>query len=177
MDRPAPGHLPVMIIQHLARKGRIGMRPTVMCSVMLVAFFGAVPHLALAGTGQWHVPVPVRHTATAAPGVVITATLTEYKIALDPAQPTIHAGEHVRFVIENRGKLAHEFMIMSAGMAGMAMNMKQMDAMSLATVEPKQLPPGATVTLTVVFKDPGTYQIACHLPGHEAMKTTITVIA
>lgn len=148
-----------------------------LASAACIVLLGAIPLTVRADTGHWHVPIPVVGTKTEIqPDVTITATLTEYRIALDPARPTIHAGEHVRFVIENKGKLAHEFMITNTAMAGMQMNMKQMDAMSLATVTPKQLPPGATVTLDVVFKDPGTYELACHLPGHEAMKTTVTVI-
>lgn len=158
-------------------KSPIALRRAMLSVAVLVALFGSLPQLALAGSGQWQIPVPTTHSGAATPGVVITASLTEYRIALDPARPTIHAGERVRFVIENKGKLAHEFMITSIAMAGMnmQMSMKQMDAMSLATVEPNRLPPGATVTLDVVFKNPGTYEIACHLPGHEAMKTTITV--
>lgn len=149
----------------------------ILFSAAFVALLTAMPLAARIKDGQWHVPVPVSTAGSATkPDVTIAATLTEFRIALDPAHPTIRAGQHVLFVIENKGELDHEFMISSAAMAGMGgMTMAQMDAMAVAVVEPDQLPPGATVKLSVVFNEPGTYEIACHLPGHEAMKTTIVV--
>lgn len=151
-------------------------RRLLLFSGLFVMLLGAIPLATSAQGGMWHAPVPVTASRTS-PAVIITATLTEYHIALDPAQPVIHVGQHVLFVIHNAGKLDHEFMIMSDQMAGMKMDMAQMDAMSVATVDPDQLHPGATVKLNVVFNNPGTYQIACHLPGHEAMKASITVSA
>jgi uncharacterized cupredoxin-like copper-binding protein len=152
-------------------------RRLLLFSSLFVMLLGAIPLAASAQGGMWRAPVSETTSATS-PGVVITATLTEYHIALEPAQPKIKVGQHVLFIIHNAGKLAHEFMIMSDQMAGMqGMTMGQMDAMSVATVEPDQLHPGATVKLNVTFADPGTFRIACHLPGHEAMKASITVSA
>lgn len=154
-------------------------RLLLVCSTLLVAVLGAMPLAAQAHEGPWHVPIPVTAAGTVAKlDVIIMATLTEYRIALDPTRPRIKVGQHVRFIIANKGKLDHEFMIMSAKMASMSgMSMNWMHAMSVATVAPNRLRPGATVVLNVVFTEPGPYQIACHLPGHEAMKASVTVSA
>lgn len=153
------------------------VRRLLVFSGVFVVLLGAIPFAAAAHGGAWQVPVPAAKTGPS-PNVVVTATLTEFHIALDPARPEIRAGQHVLFIIRNVGKLDHEFMIMDGAMSGMkGMSMAQMDAMSVATVEPDQLHPGAVVKLNVVFTAPGTYQIACRLPGHEAMKTSVTVRA
>jgi uncharacterized cupredoxin-like copper-binding protein len=124
-------------------------------------------------------PIPTAPAIASAP-VRVVLTLTEFHIDVTPTvMPTIKVGQTVELIIVNAGQLAHETMVMAPGMASMSgMNMASMDAMSLLTVKQVELPPGgAPLIKTVIFPSAGDWQIACQLPGHEAMKATITVVA
>ena len=88
-----------------------------------------------------------------------------------PASIEVQAGETVRFVLKNEGKLPHEFSLGDA--ASHAEHQKQMLAMqqmghnmvhedaSTASVEP-----GGQAELTWTFAKAGELQFACNIPGH-----------
>lgn len=88
-----------------------------------------------------------------------------------PASLEVKAGETVRFVLKNEGKLPHEFSLGDA--ASHAEHQKQMLAMqqmghsmvhedaSTATVEA-----GGQAELTWTFAQAGELQFACNIPGH-----------
>lgn len=82
------------------------------------------------------------------------------KMAFEPARVTVKPGERVRFVIENKGTMDHEFESDEAG------------------IEEVVVPPGKsrTVEWTAPAKA-GDYPFVCDMPGHveAGMKGTIAV--
>ncbi|MCC7023018.1 MAG: ester cyclase [Thermomicrobiales bacterium] len=88
----------------------------------------------------------------------VKVTLTEFSIALAPT--TLHTGQPYAFVVTNQGTVTHEFVIEEAG----ATHEPLMD--DDATAMTTGIAPGETRTLTWTFTEPGSYQFACHQPGH-----------
>lgn len=108
-----------------------------------------------------------------------------------PAKLTVKAGQTVKFVITNVGKLKHELVLgpkseqeehekemqsmmnmKSRCMGNMkGMSMKSMHCGEGMHADPNEvtLPPGTTKMLVWTFTRPGTYQYACHEPGHYAV--------
>jgi uncharacterized cupredoxin-like copper-binding protein len=80
---------------------------------------------------------------------------TEFKIALTPTE--LKAGK-ITFKVTNAGKIPHDLAVKETG-----------DKTEL-------IPAGGSAELTVTLK-PGTYELLCTVPGHEAagMKLSITV--
>jgi len=81
----------------------------------------------------------------------------------------VQAGQTVRLVVRNAGKLPHELVLgTDAEIVSHAAEMKRADAkghdhgaMAALTVEP-----GQTGELVVQFSQSGTFQMACLIPGH-----------
>lgn len=99
----------------------------------------------------------------------VTSSLTRFK-----------TGVPYHIVITNKGKVAHELMLMKPMPADTTMDMEAMDKMALAIVEEEDLPPGASQTLDITFDKAypaGTLEFSCHVPGHYApgMKLPVTV--
>jgi uncharacterized cupredoxin-like copper-binding protein len=98
-------------------------------------------------------------TTTTAPPQAAASTVdvteTEFKIALPSID--LKAGK-VTFKVKNAGNIPHDLAV------------KGMDAKT------KLIPTGGSAELTVTLK-PGTYELYCTVPGHEAagMKLNITV--
>ncbi|MDA8094140.1 MAG: plastocyanin/azurin family copper-binding protein [Betaproteobacteria bacterium] len=112
------------------------------------------------------------------PGTAAKADRTIRIAALDtlrfvPSVVKVREGETVRFVVTNKGKLMHEFVLgdKREQMAHEA-EMKRMAAMGMTMGrDPNGVPlaPGKTQTLIWTFADkPGTLYYACHEPGHYA---------
>jgi plastocyanin len=91
-------------------------------------------------------------------GSQVTATLTEYKIALSTSS---FAPGTYTFVTKNAGQVGHALEINGPGVSGQKTG---------------ALDPGASANLTVTLSA-GTYDIFCPVPGHKAlgMDTMITV--
>jgi plastocyanin len=91
-------------------------------------------------------------------GTQVTATLTEYKIALSTS--TFTPGTYT-FVAKNAGQVGHALEIDGPGVSG---------------DKTGGLQPGASANLTVTLSA-GTYDIFCPVPGHKSlgMDTKITV--
>jgi plastocyanin len=87
----------------------------------------------------------------------VTVTEREYKISL--VRRTFKAGK-VRFVVQNRGKLAHAFEIRGPGVAGKKI--------------PGTIASGMSRSLTVQLHG-GTYKLWCPIHVAQGMKTTIKV--
>ena len=85
-------------------------------------------------------------------------TLTEFSVTLAPT--TLHAGRPYAFVVTNEGTVTHEFVIERPG----AIHEPLMEGDQMAMVE--GIAPGETRTLGWTFTEPGSYQFACHNPGH-----------
>jgi uncharacterized cupredoxin-like copper-binding protein len=95
-----------------------------------------------------------------------------------PAALDVKPGDQIRFVLTNAGELDHEFLIDTA-----ANNAAHKDAMAadpdMQHAEPngRRLKPGDRAELLWRFTTPGTFEIACLIPGHyeAGMHGTITV--
>src|SRR5207244_11403500 len=92
---------------------------------------------------------------TAAGGVTVSVTESEFKIVLASTQ--LKAGP-VTFEVKNAGTIQHDLAIVGT------------------TERTKLIQPGASATLTVTLKA-GTYELYCTVPGHEAagMRLNVTV--
>ena len=85
----------------------------------------------------------------------------------EPSSIAVKAGETARFVVENKGKLTHEFGIgtpeeqmQHAEMMNSMPDMKHDDP-NVIIVEP-----GEKKELIWQFTKAGSFEIACHVPGH-----------
>jgi len=98
--------------------------------------------------------------------IAITAIDSRFK----PDNVVVRKGETIRFVVTNRGKLAHEFVIGDAAFeAQHRREMIQMPDMKMDEANELSLQPGQTKTLTWRFTRAGELQFACDLPGHAGM--------
>lgn len=86
--------------------------------------------------------------ATAPPDERVEIEATSY--AYTPAQISVGAGT-VRFVIRNAADIVHGFEVEGHGMEE----------------EIEEIPAGATDSLTVTLREPGTYEIYCPVDDHE----------
>lgn len=86
-----------------------------------------------------------------------------------PAEVGVRAGERVRFVLVNKGKLEHEFVLGTMEhLKQHAEEMKQHAGMEMEHQEQGEVevPPGKSRTLRWRFTKPGTYYYGCLVPGH-----------
>lgn len=81
---------------------------------------------------------------------------------------TVRAGETVRFVVTNAGKIRHEFVIGDA--AEQHEHAKEMAAMPGMAMHDEangiSIEPGKTKSIVWRFAGPGTVELACHEAGH-----------
>lgn len=107
-------------------------------------------------------------------------------IAFDPPTVTAKAGERVRFVFLNKGKIAHDAYIGdAAAQADHEKEMRQAEngdhggghSDDDADKGALTVDAGKTGELTYTFDRAGTFEIGCHQPGHytAGMKMTVTV--
>lgn len=110
-----------------------------------------------------HAPTPADDAQSGeyAPGDTVTISMTEF--AYRPDQLELPAGGYT-FAITNDGAVPHEWMLNAFGSHDR----------HLATT--RQLASGETQEVEVTL-EPGTYEYACHIPGHyeAGMKGTIRV--
>lgn len=90
---------------------------------------------------------PSSEPASGGGGQTVAISATDF--AFDPANPTVKAGA-VTFNVTNDGKVVHEFEVEGNGFAK----------------EVEDIEPGESAKLPVNL-EPGTYELVCHLPGHE----------
>ena len=94
--------------------------------------------------------------------------ITASDIRFDKIQLSARVGETVRFIVTNKGRLAHEFTIGDAKeQAEHEKEMRRMDGMVMPD-EPNaiSLKPGETKTLIWTFGAKPVVEFACHAPGH-----------
>jgi uncharacterized cupredoxin-like copper-binding protein len=107
----------------------------------------------------------------------VQVTETDFHIASNVTSFT--PGVHYQFMITNKGKVAHEFMVMPKPEGDMSMmSMNDMDKLALAKME--SIAPGASVTLNYTFPSStsGSHpEFACYYPGHymAGMKLDVSV--
>ncbi len=88
----------------------------------------------------------------------------------EPAEVQVKPGETVRFVVTNRGKLVHEFVIGDAReQREHELEMQKMPDMPMHDPNGITLQPGKTRSIIWTFPDrPMRVEYACHQPGHFA---------
>lgn len=107
------------------------------------------------------------------PGIAAKADRTVRITALDtmrfvPATVQVRPGETVRFVVTNKGKLVHEFIL--GDRREQTEHEEEMQRMAGMTMPDEAngvtLRPGETKILTWTFGKRGVVEYACHQPGH-----------
>jgi uncharacterized cupredoxin-like copper-binding protein len=85
----------------------------------------------------------------------------------DPAEIRVRAGETVRIVVANAGKLRHEFVLGTMEeLREHAEMMRKMPGMEHHEAHMASVPPGGKATIAWRFTKPGTFHYACLEPGH-----------
>lgn len=101
------------------------------------------------------------NTPSAIKRQVVPVTLVDYKIL--PAISTFQVGVPYQFVVTNKGKIDHMFMI--APPMSDSMMMSNMYGSALAYII--DVPPGQTLTLNYTFTKPSSHlEFASHFSGH-----------
>jgi uncharacterized cupredoxin-like copper-binding protein len=102
-------------------------------------------------------------TAAAKPAAATIAVVMK-EFTVTPAPASVAAGK-VTFKVSNKGKLKHEFVVVSTKKKADEL-MKGDEADETGNVsEIGNLPPGSTKKLSVMLKA-GHYVLLCNLPGH-----------
>lgn len=151
------------------------MRVAVLCSLLFTLSLPALAdagHDALSGHGAHAGHATLSFGQPGKPAQVArTVEVVLGDMYYRPASLEVQAGETVRFILKNEGKLPHEFSLGDA--ASHAEHQRQMLAMqqmghsmlhedaSTASVEP-----GGQAELIWTFSETGELQFACNIPGH-----------
>jgi uncharacterized cupredoxin-like copper-binding protein len=96
------------------------------------------------------------------------------KMRFEPRRIRVKAGETIRFVVVNIGKLRHSFTLGTP--RGQEAHEREMQGMATDRLASHMrgdptgmvIPPGGRDTLTWRFADGGPVEFACHIPGHFA---------
>lgn len=84
-----------------------------------------------------------------------------------PGEIQVKAGETVRFLIRNAGRLKHEMVIGTiSDLKAHAAEMRKMPGMAHAEANMATVDPGATGNLVWEFDQVGIVDFACLIPGH-----------
>lgn len=86
----------------------------------------------------------------------VQVALSEFRF--ESSRASFEAGKPYRFVLENRGSVAHEWAVVPRG--------RRDESDVLIEVEEGELPPSAMVTQEFTFPRAGEYDFACFVPGH-----------
>jgi uncharacterized cupredoxin-like copper-binding protein len=90
----------------------------------------------------------------------VQVTLSDFKVEL--SNTSLPARTPIKFVVTNKGPSAHELVLERTGHIDEPL---EIDSKALE-IEPDELSPGATVTVVWTIPEAGSYQFACHVPGH-----------
>jgi uncharacterized cupredoxin-like copper-binding protein len=106
----------------------------------------------------------------------VTITLSEMKV--DLSQNTFTSGVAYHFVVNNKGTMTHELLLMGPTTDQASVTAQRQAA--LVTLTTSDLPAGGAKSFDYTFTKAapaGTLEFACHLPGHyeAGMHTSITV--
>ena len=114
------------------------------------------------------------------PARTVTVVMSDDEGAMKftPDRLDIKKGEQVRFVIQNKGALKHEFTLASVKDNDKhAEVMKKFPDMEHDDPNAKSVDPGKTAEIVWRFTKTGTFEFACLIPGHReaGMHGTVTV--
>lgn len=101
----------------------------------------------------------------------LDVTLADFSVVISPT--TAKAGEPITFVVTNTGAEMHELVLEKAGDDDVPLSADGVES------EIEDIAPGTTSEMTWTITEPGTYQLACHIPGHyeQGMVATFEVAA
>jgi uncharacterized protein (DUF305 family) len=124
----------------------------------------------------WYGTAPAGTPAASSPAVVLVA-LTEFSVTA--TQTEFHVGQSYQFVVSNGGAIPHELMLLPEHSGIGQKTMEELHHVALAVVPVENLNPGLSQEVEVTFTEPGTYELACALPGHygSGMSLIVTVTA
>ncbi|HEX2539025.1 MAG TPA: cupredoxin family protein [Pseudolabrys sp.] len=114
------------------------------------------------------------------PARTVTVVMSDDEGAMKftPDRLEVKKGEQVRFVIQNKGALKHEFMLASVKDNDKhAEMMKKFPDMEHDDPNAKSVDPGKTAEMVWRFTKTGTFEFACLIPGHReaGMHGSVTV--
>lgn len=114
------------------------------------------------------------------PAATVTLVMREGdgSMTFTPDRLEVKKGEQVRFVLENKGVLVHEFRLATVkDNDEHAAMMRAMPAMKHQEANVITVDPGKTGELLWRFTRAGTFEFACLIPGHRetGMRGTVTV--
>ena len=149
----------------------------------LISAFAAAALLATIGLAAAH---EGEHFSAGVPGnakkpartVTVVMSDDEGAMKFTPDRLEVKKGEQVRFVIQNKGALKHEFMLASVKDNDKhAEMMKKFPDMEHDDPNAKSVDPGKTAEMVWRFTKTGTFEFACLIPGHReaGMHGTVTV--
>ena len=149
----------------------------------LISAFAAAALLATIGLAAAH---EGEHFSAGVPGnakkpartVTVVMSDDEGAMKFTPDRLEVKKGEQVRFVIQNKGALKHEFMLASVKDNDKhAEMMKKFPDMEHDDPNAKSVDPGKTAEIVWRFTKTGTFEFACLIPGHReaGMHGTVTV--
>lgn len=166
-------------------KGKVTIKVALIYGAISLAVVTAASLYALAyfnqhgGDGHGH----DHGTSVQAPA---TLSMREIRIEVDdtmrftPAKWEAQAGEPIRIILVNRGKVDHELVIGSENeIIAHAKEMASPGAKGHHHTNAISAKPGQQAELVWTFKEPGQYAMACFEPGHydAGMKGIINVVA
>ena len=113
---------------------------------------------------------PEASDAASATSQRLDITLADFTVAISPT--TVTAGQPITFAVTNSGAVTHEMVLEKAGDEDVPLAADGVES------EIEDITPGATAEMTWTITEPGTYQLACHVPGHfeQGMVTTFEVV-
>ena len=149
----------------------------------LISAFAAAALLATIGLAAAH---EGEHFSAGVPGnakkpartVTVVMSDDEGAMKFTPDRLDVKKGEQVRFVIQNKGALKHEFMLASVKDNDKhAEVMKKFPDMEHDDPNAKSVDPGKTAEMVWRFTKTGTFEFACLIPGHReaGMHGSVTV--
>lgn len=149
----------------------------------LISAFAAAALLATIGLAAAH---EGKHFSAGVPGnakkpartVTVVMSDDEGAMKFTPDRLEVKKGEQVRFVIQNKGALKHEFMLASVKDNDKhAEMMKKFPDMEHDDPNAKSVDPGKTAEMVWRFTKTGTFEFACLIPGHReaGMHGSVTV--
>jgi uncharacterized cupredoxin-like copper-binding protein len=149
----------------------------------LISAFAAAALLATIGLAAAH---EGEHFSAGVPGnakkpartVTVVMSDDEGAMKFTPDRLEVKKGEQVRFVIQNKGAVKHEFMLASVKDNDKhAEMMKKFPDMEHDDPNAKSVDPGKTAEMVWRFTKTGTFEFACLIPGHReaGMHGSVTV--
>jgi uncharacterized cupredoxin-like copper-binding protein len=151
------------------------MRLFGMVATSCVLLCGAIPALGHGGDPYGEPGDPK------APARTVTIAMVEKddgRMVYVPNAIEVKLGEQIRFVLENKGQVDHEFVLGTEGeIDEHALLMKKFPEMEHNDPNMKRVPPGAEGELVWHFTVAGEFDFACLIPGHieSGMFGSITV--